>query len=117
MRIPVSGGVPQLVLEMRNRIHYGCARAPASLCVVLEASEDEKHLTVTAFDPLKGRGKVLRTIDRDPSVNYYVAGVISRRIDFCAFASRRTGDSHSLAVTFGRLRPRNYNERCAEPLL
>ena len=75
MRIPVSGGVPQLVLEMAKGWDYACARAPASLCVVVEASQDEKHLTVTAFDPLKGRGKVLRTIDKDPSVNYYVMGL------------------------------------------
>jgi len=43
MRIPVSGGVPQLVLEMAKGWDYACARAPASLCVVLEASQDEKH--------------------------------------------------------------------------
>jgi len=42
MRIPVSGGVPQLVLETRNWLHFECARAPASLCVIREASQDEK---------------------------------------------------------------------------
>jgi serine/threonine protein kinase/Tol biopolymer transport system component len=46
MRIPVSGGVPQLVLESRNAQDYGCARAPASLCVVLEASADKKLYTL-----------------------------------------------------------------------
>ena len=75
MRIPVSGGVPQLVLETRAWQSFDCARTPASLCVVLEASQDEKHLTVTAFDPLRGRGKVLRTIDEDPSAYFYVAGL------------------------------------------
>jgi hypothetical protein len=73
MRIPASGGVPQLVLETRNLIDYGCARAPASLCVILEVSQDLKQLTITAFDPLKGRGKVLRTIENDPS-HYYTGG-------------------------------------------
>jgi serine/threonine protein kinase len=74
MRVPTSGGVPQFVLETRQAILYGCARAPASLCVLTEASQDEKQLTLTAFDPLKGRGKVLRTLEKDPSAfNYGVA--------------------------------------------
>jgi hypothetical protein len=67
MRIPVDGGVPQPVLESRNPQYYGCARAPASLCFVLEGSPDEKLLTLSAFDPLKSRGKVLRTIAKDSS--------------------------------------------------
>ena len=32
-----------------------------------EVSQDEKQLTFTAFDPLKGRGQVLRTIQKDPA--------------------------------------------------
>ncbi len=70
MRIPVGGGVPQLVLESRNSHGFWCARAPASLCAVLEASPDQKLFTLTAFDPLKGRGKVLKTIPTDPSSAY-----------------------------------------------
>ena len=91
MRIPVSGGAPQLVLETKAWQEFGCARAPASLCVVLEESPDEKHLTVTAFDPLQGRGKVLRTIDKDPSVPYnYYLGVLSP--DGSTFALSRMGE-------------------------
>ena len=73
MRIPVSGGVPQPVLESRNPKFFGCARAPASLCVGLEGSPDDRLLTLSAFDPLKGRGKVLTTIEKDPSRYYAVA--------------------------------------------
>jgi hypothetical protein len=67
LSIPPTGGVPHHVLEMRNDSSYECARAPANLCVVLEVSRDEKQFTLTAFDPMKGRGKVLRTIPKDPS--------------------------------------------------
>ena len=67
MRIPASGGVPQFVLETRNWNNTECARAPARLCVILETSQDRKQLVITAFDPLKGRGKVLRTIEITPS--------------------------------------------------
>ena len=73
MRVPVGGGVPQLVLETRNPQDYRCARAPASLCLLTEASQDEKQLTFTAYDPLKGRGKVLRTLAKEPSDSYNTA--------------------------------------------
>jgi serine/threonine protein kinase len=65
MRIPASGGVPQLMLEIRNLVDFRCAPSPASLCVISEMSPDKKHLMITAFDPVKGRGRVLRTIDDD----------------------------------------------------
>ena len=35
--------------------------------MVSETSPDVKQRTLTAFDPLKGRGKVLRTIQNDPT--------------------------------------------------
>ncbi len=75
MRVPAGGGAPQMVMETRPWWDFNCASAPSSLCVILEVTPDEKHLTVTAFDPVKGRGKVLRTIDKDPSANIYVAAV------------------------------------------
>jgi hypothetical protein len=70
LSIPLKGGVPQRVLEMRNDWNYECAHRPASLCVVSEASQDEKQFTLTAFDPLKGRGKVIRTIQKKPNVSF-----------------------------------------------
>jgi hypothetical protein len=70
MRIPEDGGVPEFVMGIRNFEHFGCARAPAKLCVVSEASQDERQITVTAFDPLKGRGKVLRTVEKDPAATF-----------------------------------------------
>ncbi|MGA7410755.1 MAG: protein kinase [Bryobacteraceae bacterium] len=66
MRIAASGGVPQFVLEMDYGPGFGCARAPASNCALFETSRDQQQLIITAFDPLKGRGKVLRTIGSDP---------------------------------------------------
>jgi DNA-binding winged helix-turn-helix (wHTH) protein/Tol biopolymer transport system component len=70
MRIPVIGGVPQIVLETRNWEDFWCTRAPASLCVIDEKSQDQKQFVITAFDPLKGRGKVLRTRENDSSHDY-----------------------------------------------
>jgi hypothetical protein len=36
---------------------HQCARAPASLCVLGEWTEDQRQLVFTAFDPLKGRAR------------------------------------------------------------
>ena len=89
MRIPVNGGVPQPVLESRNPQYFGCARAPASLCVVLEGSPDDKLLTLSAFDPLKGRGKVLTTIAKESS-RYYIPALSP---DGSTFALSRGGEA------------------------
>jgi Tol biopolymer transport system component len=75
MRLPVSGGVPQFVLETRNWQDFTCARAPASLCVISEVSQDQKQLMITAFYPLKGRGKVLRTMEKDSAADFYLLGL------------------------------------------
>jgi eukaryotic-like serine/threonine-protein kinase len=94
MRIPMGGGVPQLVLETRNLRRIACARAPASLCVLLEASQDEKQQTLTAFDPLKGRGKVLRTIEQGPStLQEAAAGGLPLSPDGSTFAISRPGEA------------------------
>jgi dipeptidyl aminopeptidase/acylaminoacyl peptidase len=76
MRIPVSGGTRQLVLETRNSVDFRCARTPANLCVVFETSQDGKQFVITGFEPLKGRGTVLRTIENDP-LHPYRTGEVS----------------------------------------
>jgi serine/threonine protein kinase len=91
MRIPVSGGVPQFVLETQHWLNFECARAPASLCVIAEASQDEKQLTLTAFDPLKGRGKALRTIEKDPAGDFSQGTGLSP--DGATFAISRGGEA------------------------
>ena len=74
MRIPISGGVPQLVLRIPKGLNYDCARGRAGLCVVFEETEDGKYATVTAFDPLKRRRKTLRMIEKDPSAHLHDFG-------------------------------------------
>src|SRR5208283_3748030 len=52
MRVPTSGGPPQLVLEGRRSIyHPACARSPATLCAFSEESPDRKQLIFSAFEP------------------------------------------------------------------
>jgi len=90
LRIPLSGGVPQRVLETRNDSNYGCARAPVRVCVVSEVSQDERQFTLTAFDPLKGRGNVLRTIQKDPNASFAGTGLSP---DGTVFAISKSGEA------------------------
>jgi hypothetical protein len=63
---------------------------PASLCVLVEESQDQKQLTLTAFDPLKGRGNVLRRIEKDPTASFAWGYGLSP--DGTTFALSRSGE-------------------------
>src|SRR3954451_2169453 len=41
MRVPVNGGSPQFVLGAKDWLGWQCSRAPANVCVTLEASQDQ----------------------------------------------------------------------------
>ncbi|HXJ93646.1 MAG TPA: protein kinase [Terriglobia bacterium] len=72
-RVAVSGGPSQLVLTAHGWFAHVCARAPATLCVVGERTEDQKQLVFTAFDPLKGRGREVTRVAIDPRGWYWWA--------------------------------------------
>ena len=90
MRVPASGGIPQFVLETQSLNNFTCARAPANRCVIFEARQDRKQLVITAFDPMKGKGKVLRTVEIDP-VDSDDQSALSP--DGSMFAISRTGEA------------------------
>jgi Tol biopolymer transport system component len=66
MRVPVSGGPPQLVLTALGTTDIHCTRAPASLCVFDE--QQQGHHVFTSVDPVKGRGRELASIETEPSM-------------------------------------------------
>jgi Tol biopolymer transport system component/predicted Ser/Thr protein kinase len=72
MRMPIHGGPSQLVLEAKNMglLSLRCTVAPATFCAMGESSPDGKLLTITSFDPLKGRGRILKTVETDPTAAY-----------------------------------------------
>jgi serine/threonine protein kinase/Tol biopolymer transport system component len=72
MRVPISGGTPEFVMNARSVGGPDCARAPASICVIAEPTLDHKQLIFTSFDPLKGRGRELARFDTDPVAPSYV---------------------------------------------
>lgn len=63
MRLPLSGGAPQKVLEATWIANYQCARAPATTCVY--SVIDDTALTFFTFDPYKGKGKQVYQITGD----------------------------------------------------
>jgi Tol biopolymer transport system component len=72
MRVPTSGGAPQLVLEGRGINYLTCARSPATLCVFSEESPDHKQLIFSAFDPSQDhRGRELTRVSlKQPVIAY-----------------------------------------------
>jgi eukaryotic-like serine/threonine-protein kinase len=65
MRVPLSGGPSQFVLTAHGWFLHMCARAPATLCLVGEQTEDQKQFVFTAFDPVKGRGREVTRVATD----------------------------------------------------
>jgi serine/threonine protein kinase/Tol biopolymer transport system component len=86
MRVPTSGGAPQLVLEGRGITYLACAQSPASLCVFSEESPDHKQLIFSAFEPSQEPRR--RELTR---VNLNLPGIIFRMTygwDLCPDGSR-----------------------------
>ncbi|MGO8732476.1 MAG: protein kinase domain-containing protein [Terriglobia bacterium] len=64
MRVPVSGGTPELVLEARGIGFPLCAHSPAGSCVMSEPSPDQEQIVFSALDPLKGRGREITRLNK-----------------------------------------------------
>jgi eukaryotic-like serine/threonine-protein kinase len=67
MRVPLTGGSPELIFSMPEWSLSYCVGSPSNLCAVAEPTKDLRHVIVTAFDPLKGRGSELVRFDLDSS--------------------------------------------------
>jgi Tol biopolymer transport system component len=66
MRIPTNGGPPEFILSARLYTNViRCSRAPSNTCAFTERSDDGDKLHFVAFDPGKGRGQELATVNID----------------------------------------------------
>jgi Tol biopolymer transport system component len=55
MRVPISGGAPQLLFETKAAyVNFDCPHHPGAQCVVSESSSDNKHSVFQSFDPANG---------------------------------------------------------------
>jgi len=66
MRVPLTGGSPELIFSMPEWSSSNCARPPSTLCAVGEQTGDHKQMIITSFDPVKGRGTELARFDLSP---------------------------------------------------
>jgi DNA-binding winged helix-turn-helix (wHTH) protein/Tol biopolymer transport system component len=57
MRVPLSGGPPQLVFKARPGSDFRCLKAPTTMCVLSEW--ENKQLVFYALDPTRGKGQEL----------------------------------------------------------
>lgn len=101
MRIPITGGAPKLVLTTpRSRIDsLRCARSPASLCTIGEATSDGKRLIFTAFDPVQGRGRKLAQFDTKPTTDAEYAWDLSPDGARIAIVRRSEAMIHLLSLS------------------
>jgi WD40 repeat protein len=63
MRVPLAGGLPQVVVRADGITNHQCARSPSQLCIFSRlAGTDYSFLS---FDPEHGAGRVITRIDHD----------------------------------------------------
>jgi Tol biopolymer transport system component len=70
VRIPITGGSPQTILQVSRAGPFSCSRSPANVCTIVEQTADGMRMIVTEFDVIRGRGPELARID------------LARQIDF-----------------------------------
>lgn len=63
MRVPISGGPSQLVLEERGINGLACAQSPVTLCAFSESTPDQRQVVISALDPVQGKGRELARIN------------------------------------------------------
>jgi len=110
MRVPITGGTPELIFPVHNGSSISCSRPPANLCAIAEESQDQKTMIVTAFDPVKGRGTELARFDlsRDENIDPYIDHLL-----LCDISS----DGTRLAVVRGDDGPIEIHSLRGQPTL
>jgi len=71
MRVPITGGAPQLVLTASIEEWPRCARFPSTLCAIAERTSDRKQIVFTLLDPVNGRGRELARSNTDVKKAYH----------------------------------------------
>jgi len=101
MSIPLSGGVPRLILQDRGVSNFACARTPSTVCVInkfLDATS-----TFTTFDLQHGQGRELARFDGWPNYGIspdgsLLAVITDERRGKIRFLSLATGTTRDVIV-------------------
>ena len=70
MRVPITGGSPELAFTANLEGGPRCAKSPATLCAIAERSADRKQLVFADFDPVKGQGHELAELKTEAAAHY-----------------------------------------------
>ncbi|MGA3210721.1 MAG: hypothetical protein ABSD20_05390 [Terriglobales bacterium] len=70
-RVPVSGGTPLRLFEVKGLAGYSCAGPATRLCAFATLTEDKRTLTITGFDPLAGKGEELLQVALAPGLYWW----------------------------------------------
>jgi Periplasmic component of the Tol biopolymer transport system len=105
MRIPTTGGPPELVLTARL-YNFWCAPSPSTSCAFAEQRPDRKELVFTAFDPIRGKGRELARFATDPNEDYFGWSLSP---DSTRIAIIKTGGNHVYVLPLDGSRVRDLN--------
>ena len=76
VRVPISGGAPETILQLSTLAQVSCPKATSKTCVIAEESDDKKQMIVSALDAMSGRGPELARFDLDRPVDLFVDNLI-----------------------------------------
>ena len=71
-----------------------CTKLPANLCTIVEFDDERKKFTVTAFNPLTGRGQELIQIEADPEKEKFFTSDLSPDGTHFAYSTSPGGPIH-----------------------
>jgi eukaryotic-like serine/threonine-protein kinase len=76
VRIPITGGAPEPLLQVSRPTPFSCARGRSDVCVIAEQTDDHKQMIVSTLDPIKGRGPELARFDLARDIDTFVDNLI-----------------------------------------
>jgi serine/threonine protein kinase/Tol biopolymer transport system component len=68
-RVPISGGIPQLLFPVDGLTQYWCTNKTANFCVLGGADPGKNELVISSFDPLSADQKDLLRVPLDPGTD------------------------------------------------
>jgi Tol biopolymer transport system component/DNA-binding winged helix-turn-helix (wHTH) protein len=71
MRVPLAGGPPEFIFSSGSYNGIRCSRAPADFCILAEEAPGGRELIFSTFDPIKGRGRELARLPKDPKIEFH----------------------------------------------
>jgi hypothetical protein len=103
MRLPLSGGPPQLVLEAPGINNHQCARFPATICIVSQLEPGRERFFT--FDPVKGLGSELVNAKVEGDDYYQFNWSLSPDGKTLALAKKRAFPDNDESIAIGKRVP------------